>query len=79
MKRSRPDPHAPPELHLIAADGGVVAPPAVELTLISRWMTSMVVVEALCPRWPERECFTGQEKFKLRLKRSGQRRYTLWP
>lgn len=65
MKRSRPDPHAPPELHLIAADGGVVAPPAVEPDPYKSLDDLMVVVEALCPRWPERECFTGQEKFKL--------------
>jgi hypothetical protein len=66
MKRSRPDPHSPPDLHLIAADGGLVAHAGGDNSDPYKTLDDlMVVVEALCPRWPEREFFTGKEKFRL--------------
>jgi hypothetical protein len=62
MKRSEPSsqPH-----HLLAAEGGVVAPIASERDPYEVLDDLMTVVEALCPTWPERAPFTGNEKFKL--------------
>ncbi|MEJ0039003.1 MAG: hypothetical protein WDO68_23575 [Gammaproteobacteria bacterium] len=64
MKQNHPD-SPPPPLHLIAAEGGVAAPPAADRDPYELLDSLMVVVEALCPTWPERENFNGTEKFKL--------------
>lgn len=48
------------------ADGGLPAPPAGNGTEPFRALFDlMVVVEALCPRWPERPTFEGSTRFLL--------------
>jgi hypothetical protein len=50
---------------IIAADGGVVAPVVSDRDPYEVLDDLMCVVEALCPTWPQRAPFTGEEKFRL--------------
>jgi hypothetical protein len=57
----RPDPIR----DVIVAEGGVTMPLESGSDPYERLDDLMVVLEALCPRYPEREPFTGMEVFKL--------------
>lgn len=50
---------------IIAAEGGVTAPIESARDPYERLDDLMVVIEALCPKYPERESFTGNEVFRL--------------
>lgn len=50
---------------ILAGEGGLPAPVEPTRDPIAAWMELMEVVEALCPRWPERpRCLRGTE-FRL--------------
>ena len=53
------------EQHIIAAEGGVTTPIESDRDPYERLDDLMVVLEALCPGYPEREPFTGKEIFLL--------------
>ena len=57
--------HSGPPYDIIAADGGVTMPIESDRDPYERLDDLMVVVEALCPRYPDREPFTGTEVFRL--------------
>jgi hypothetical protein len=62
----RPDPqHVMHPRDIISGGGGVTTPIESDRDPYERLDDLMVVVEALCPRYPEREPFTGTEVFKL--------------
>ena len=48
--------HAP-----LAAAGGVSYAPKTQRDPITAWIELMEVVEALCPRWPERRLVIGKD------------------
>jgi hypothetical protein len=58
----QPKDSAPPVF--IAAGGGVAYEPERTTDPIADWTGLMEVVEALCPRWPEREPSMGT-RFEL--------------
>jgi len=64
MKPTDPKQSSAPR-DIIAAEGGVTAPIESARDPYERLDDLMVVIEALCPRYPEREPFTGDEIFRL--------------
>jgi hypothetical protein len=50
---------------IIAGEGGVTTPIESDRDPYERLDDLMVVMEALCPRYPEREPFLGTEVFRL--------------
>lgn len=46
-------------------EGGVRVPPEEEADPFRALDELMVVIEALCPTWPERKPFTGEERMLL--------------
>ena len=62
----QPDPHHGRRTRdIIAAEEGVTTPNESNRDPYERLDDLMVVVEALCPKYPEREPFTGTEVFRL--------------
>lgn len=47
--------------HLLAADAGVTYLRAGSGDPLAEWIALMEAVEALCPRWPQREPVPGVE------------------
>jgi hypothetical protein len=64
MKRPDPQNGSHPR-DIIAAEGGLTMPIVSDRDPYERLDDLMVVVESLCPRYPEREIFTGTEVFLL--------------
>ena len=50
---------------LLASDAGVVTPPAEARDPFAVLDDLMLVIEALCPRWPARSTFAGSGSFRL--------------
>jgi hypothetical protein len=63
-KQSSPAPELPPE-PILVREAGLPYRPKPAADPFERWIALMEVVEALCPRWPERPPPTKGAEFKL--------------
>ncbi|HEX9627383.1 MAG TPA: hypothetical protein VGA00_10650 [Acidiferrobacterales bacterium] len=57
--------YAKPTEHFFAGSGGIVAPVSGERDPFELLDDLMVVVEALCPAWPQRDTFENAVRLRL--------------